>query len=100
MPCLLRYVKLLGNGFISSTCWIYVFVIFMSKANYLTKSERIHLRMLMFLNNRFCFHCSGEMELRPTNRENLATLEHLVPRSAGGNSGLVNLRLVHKRCNR
>ncbi len=40
-----------------------------------------------------CFFCGLKMEKRE------ATIEHLVPRSQGGNHGMANLALAHSRCN-
>lgn len=72
----------------------------MSKNGYLTRSQRKKIRSLLFKQNPLCFHCGLKMSLRHSNnRENLATLEHIIPRRDGGDDEMDNLALVHKRCN-
>jgi len=48
----------------------------------------------------WCWLCGGAIDPdAPTNSPNQGTVDHLVPRSRGGSSGLANLRLAHRRCN-
>ncbi len=51
--------------------------------------------MLWRLGVRRCFRCGGELA-----GPNQATLEHMVPRSAGGRTTRANLSLSHEQCNR
>ena len=47
-----------------------------------------------------CWLCGGEIDPgAPTGSPWRGTADHLVPRSRGGSSELVNLRLAHRRCN-
>lgn len=63
---------------------------------------RIAFRQKVFTANPFCHWCNGLMVLEPEpgELEDMATIEHLVPRSSGGTDNESNLRLCHKRCNR
>ena len=55
--------------------------------------------------NAGCYWCGRGMILVPAHGdkrqiENMATIEHLVPRSQGGGDDPGNLALAHKKCNR
>ena len=53
------------------------------------------------IDNR-CFWCGKPMVLVPqtvSEVENMATIEHLIPKQYGGGDYERNLRLVHKCCN-
>lgn len=58
----------------------------------------------MYAENPHCHWCGERMVLQPKpdtpEVEEMATLEHLVARSAGGSNDPVNIVLAHKRCNR
>lgn len=65
------------------------------------KSKRRKFRDRMFIKDPFCYWC-GEWMILYNHQDHgeMATIEHLVPRSAGGSDKPENLRLVHKRCNK
>ncbi len=68
----------------------------------LTKLKRKKFRLQEYIRNPFCFWC-GEWMLLFCNKgqfEDFATIEHLKPICEGGKDEDVNLRLVHKRCNK
>lgn len=46
-----------------------------------------------------CHWCAAPMSFEERNAPDSATLEHLVPGSAGGTNEQSNLRLAHQRCN-
>lgn len=71
----------------------------MSKKGYLSRSERKRVRFQLYKTCPYCSVCGGLMSLRPEDREDLATLEHIRPRRDGGGDEICNLKLVHKRCN-
>lgn len=62
--------------------------------------KRMTFRATEYIKNPFCFWCGEWMLLFTMNIEDMATIEHLTPRSKGGSDKQNNLRLVHKRCNR
>ena len=68
----------------------------------MTRHWRITLRRKMFDRNPLCYWCSRKMFLRPSKDKvaEMATIEHLRPKSIGGTDDESNLRLVHKKCNR
>jgi hypothetical protein len=45
-------------------------------------------------------HCLFEKADRYDRRPNLAEIDHIVPRAAGGGRGSTNLQLLCRRCNR
>jgi 5-methylcytosine-specific restriction endonuclease McrA len=45
-----------------------------------------------------CFLCGGEMGPRGTAPDS-STIEHVIPRSAGGSNALGNIVLAHRSCN-
>lgn len=68
------------------------------------KSRLNRLRRLYEKQNGLCWICCEEMELRADDclkmpKPNQATLDHIVPRSLGGTSTIVNLRAAHSLCN-
>lgn len=53
-----------------------------------------HKRKIIWLqSNKKCFYCGEELEFKKS------TLDHVIPRSKGGNSYIKNLVLACKKCN-
>lgn len=46
-----------------------------------------------------CHLCGLPMSIYHPNHPLGATIDHLIPRSQGGNNDISNLKLAHKRCN-
>jgi hypothetical protein len=58
----------------------------------LTKKDAIEI--LSERDGYHCFICKGEFEVNE-----YPTLDHWVPRAAGGSDKVANLRLAHRKCN-
>lgn len=73
-------------------------------------SRRLYRRRreLFLVQGGKCYWCAGDMELepqrlnmhgKPKHNHLYASFEHLIPKSMGGLSGLVNVVLAHSSCN-
>ena len=51
-------------------------------------------RLSLYDQNPMCWGCGKDID-----SVDRATLDHIVPKSLGGRTRLMNLRLMHKRCN-
>jgi 5-methylcytosine-specific restriction endonuclease McrA len=56
--------------------------------------------MLLERDGPSCWLCNRTLSMQATNPGKRITLEHLTPRSAGGDDRLANLVLCHAACNR
>lgn len=65
-------------------------------------SVRMAFRLKIFTENPYCHWCDKRMILNPEpdEVEEMATIEHLIPKSEGGTDEESNLRLCHKKCNK
>lgn len=75
----------------------------MSKARkpWVHKQRGIDITRLMARDGKDCTICGDALErsLREPNHPRYITFDHIVARSAGGDSKLSNLRLAHRSCN-
>ena len=56
-------------------------------------------RRLFRQQNGLCAICGSQMGWGFTTGPEMATLDHILPRSKGGSGKIANLRAVHRRCN-
>lgn len=74
----------------------------MNKKMISNRKARMAFRFRKYLQNPFCYWC-GEWMLvfcEHATLEDLATIEHVIPKRCGGTDKNDNLELAHKRCNK
>ena len=65
------------------------------------KRDKLHKRVVALRKayGDFCWRCGGKLSFSLIATRRRATIEHLLPKSQGGNSLWDNIRLCHPGCN-
>lgn len=54
---------------------------------------------LIAMYGNYCPLCKNKMQNKHPNRQDYATLDHIVPKSKGGQRNIENCRVICKKCN-
>lgn len=64
-----------------------------------SESRARRVRKLRAIQGDLCCWCGGPLDFTTLNKDTSASIEHLIPRSEGGDNATKNLRLSHAACN-